>query len=217
MWPTIFKIPWFHLPIRGYGLMLMIGFLGGTWWAARRAERVKCDPDLVINLGFLALITSVIGARIFHVVHYWENFAGRGIGAVIDLTAGGLEFYGGFIGAFGAIILFLLIKKVSLRLYFDIMAPSIMFGMGMARIGCFLNGCCWGGPCTAELPWAVRFPYASPVAYRQWEDRLITVPAELLLINEKGEPYAPYLIPRDMLSMSPEERYGPQKAVRQAR
>ncbi len=60
MWPTLFKIPWFYLPIRGYGLMLMIGFLGGTWWAARRADKVKCDPDLVINFGFLAACCGVI-------------------------------------------------------------------------------------------------------------------------------------------------------------
>ena len=49
------------------------------------------------------------------------------------------------------------------------------------------------------------------------QEMLITVPAELLLINERGEPYVPYLIPRDMLSMRPEERYGPQLAVRNAR
>ena len=88
MWPTVFKIPWVNLPIRSYGLMLMIGFLGGTWWATRRAMRVKGDPDFVVNLGFVALIFSVIGARIFYVVHYWEDhFAGRGIwslGAAAD-------------------------------------------------------------------------------------------------------------------------------------
>jgi len=218
MWPTIFKLPWLHLPIRGYGLMLMIGFLGGAWWASRRAAKVKCDPDFVVNMAFVALISSVIGARIFHVVHYWDShFADQGIGAVIDLTSGGLEFYGGFIGALAAVILYMLIKKVSIRLYLDILAPSLMFGMGMARIGCFLNGCCWGAPCADQIPWKLQFPYASPVAYRQWEDRLITIPAELILIDERGRPEPPYLIPRDLLDMSPEERYKPQIAVRNAR
>ncbi|UCD28831.1 MAG: prolipoprotein diacylglyceryl transferase [Planctomycetota bacterium] len=214
----MFKIPFFHLPIRGYGLMLMIGFLGGTWWAARRASRVKCDPDMVVNLGFFALLSSVIGARIFHVVHYWDShFAGRGLAAVIDLTSGGLEFYGGFIAAFITVVIFMSAQKVSVRLYLDIIAPSLMFGMGMARIGCFLNGCCWGGPCTAELPWAVQFPYASPATYRQWEDRLITLPAELILIDQHGNPAHPYLMPRDWINMSTEERYGPKLAVRKAR
>ena len=100
MCPTLFKIPWLDVPIRGYGLMLMIAFLGGTWWASQRAARVKANADLVVNLGFVALISSVIGARIFYVAHYWDRFAGKSLWEIVNLTAGGLEFYGGFIGAF---------------------------------------------------------------------------------------------------------------------
>ena len=205
MWPTIFKLPWLNTPIRAYGLMLMIGFLGGTWWAARRAVRVKADPDLVVNVGFLVLISSVVGARLFYVIHYWdEHFAGRGLWSVVNVTAGGLEFYGGFLGAVVAGLVFGWIRSKQIRLYLDIIAPSVMFGMSMARIGCFLNGCCWGGLCSPELPWAVRFPFASPVFYRQWDQRLVTVPAELIYVNSTGMPYP---IPRDLLAMSPEERH----------
>ncbi|MBI4580287.1 MAG: prolipoprotein diacylglyceryl transferase [Planctomycetes bacterium] len=222
MWPTVFTIPWLNLPIRGYGLMLMIGFLGGTWWAAQRAARVKCDPDFVINMGFAALLSSVVGARLFYVIHYWDShFAGRGLKAVIDITAGGMEFYGGFIGAFAAVLIYMWIRRVSFRLYMDILAPSLMFGMGMARIGCFLNGCCWGAVCEPSIPWSVRFPYASPAAYRQWEERVITYPAELISVLDDG---AATLIPRDELmssadrELSLESAYNKaQQAVEQAR
>jgi len=204
MWPTRFKLPWVNLPIRGYGLMLMIGFLGGTWWAARRAARVKGDPDFVVNLGFIALIASVVGARIFFVVHYWDaHFAGRGIQAIIDVTAGGLEFYGGLLGALAACLVYTRVTGHSTRLYLDIVAPSLMFGMGMARIGCFLNGCCWGGPCSPQVPWAVRFPYASPAFIRQWQERMATAPAELIYVSSSG---IPSRIDRDLLAMTPEER-----------
>jgi phosphatidylglycerol---prolipoprotein diacylglyceryl transferase len=216
MWPTLFKIPLpgGYLPIRGYGFMLMIGFLGGTWWAARRAARVKCDPDFVINLGFVSLLASVVGARIFYVAHYWdEHFAGRGLWAIIDVSQGGLEFYGGFLGALVAVLLYMRIRKVSTRLYLDIITPSLMFGMAMARIGCFLNGCCWGGPCSANLPWAVRFPYASPALYREWEERQITLPAELIYVNSAGVPSP---LPRDLMAMKPEELQGPAAAVRKS-
>lgn len=181
MYPTLFNLPWLGLPIRGYGLMLMVAFLGGTWWAAHRAARVKADPDLVVNLGFLALIASVIGARIFYVAHYWERFAGRGLWEIVNVAAGGLEFYGGFLGAVAAILVYMYLKKVSIRLYLDIVTPSLMFGMAAARIGCFLNGCCWGAPCDPSLAWAVQFPYGSPAQYRQWEDRLMTLPSGLLM------------------------------------
>lgn len=203
MQPTLFDIPFLGIPIRGYGLMLMIGFLGATWWAARRAARVKADPEFIVNLGFITLIASVIGARLFYVIHYWHrDFAHRSPWAVIDLTSGGMEFYGGLIGAMVAALATIFYRRRSLRLYFDIMTPSVMFGMCMARIGCFLNGCCWGAPCPAELPWAVQFPYASPAIYRQWEERQVTLPAELIFVAQAGNAG---LIDRDTLRAAPEE------------
>lgn len=198
MWPTLFEIPWLHIPIRSYGFMLMIAFLGGTWWSTRRALRVKADPDFVVNLGFVALLASVVGARLFYVIHYWdEHFAGRGLWAVVNVTSGGLEFYGGFLGAFTAVTIYMIARQVSFRLYMDIITPSLMFGMGMARIGCYLNGCCWGGVCPSEVAWGVQFPFASPAFFREWEERKIAVPAELVFINPtSGQAYP---LPRDWL------------------
>jgi phosphatidylglycerol:prolipoprotein diacylglycerol transferase len=205
MRPTVFTLPWFDIPIRSYGLMLMIGFLGGTWWAMRRAQRTKCDPDLVVNLAFISLLSSVIGARIFYVLHYWdEHFAGRSFWDVVNITAGGLEFYGGFIGAFVAGSIYLYLKKVSYRLYADICAPSIMFGMSMARIGCFLNGCCWGGPCPAEIPWSVQFPYSSSAYQREWTERLVTTPAELVFVDSIGR--VAYPLPREWIQEAIEQQ-----------
>ncbi len=203
MYPTLFNIPWVNLPIRGYGLMLMIGFLGGTWWAARRAFRVKADPDCAVNLGFVALIMSIIGARVFYVAHYWEHFAGRGLWTILNVSAGGMEFYGGFLGAFLGVVVYLWMKKMSIRLYLDILAPSLMFGMSMARIGCFLNGCCWGGPTPVQIPWAVHFPYGSSAQTGLWEDRLSTVPAPLIVIHESG--YAGLMHP-DVLNSKKDDK-----------
>ncbi|HSW46973.1 MAG TPA: prolipoprotein diacylglyceryl transferase [Phycisphaerae bacterium] len=198
MCPTLFTIPWVNLPIRGYGLMLMVAFLGGTWWASRRAGRVKQDPDFAVNMGFVALLCSVVGARLFYVVHYWDRFVGRSIWEMVNLTAGGLEFYGGFIGAMVGVLAFMLIKRVSIRLYLDIFAPSLMVGMAAARIGCYLNGCCWGAPAPPQLAWAVQFPYASPAQHRQWEERMVTLPAELIMVYSNGQAYP---LSRDVLDL----------------
>ena len=203
------------MPVRGYGMMLMIAFLGGTWWASRRAARVKADPDLVVNLGFVALISSVVGARIFYVIHYWERFQGQGLWSIVNMTAGGLEFYGGFIGAFVACIAFLVWNRVSIRLYADIIAPSLMFGMAAARIGCFLNGCCWGAPAKTNLPWAIQFPYSSPAQWRQWEERMMTLPAELIVFNAMNESYP---LPKDMVAAINDKKHqGGERARQQAR
>lgn len=191
MWPTVFHLElpfWpYEFDIRSYGLMLMIAFLGGTWWAARRAERVKASGELIVNCGFVALLAAIVGARLFYVIHYWDrHFAGRGFWAVANITAGGLEFYGGFLGAFAALLVYLWWNRVSLRLYLDIIAPSLAFGLAVTRIGCFLNGCCWGGACPEHLAWSVRFPYQSPAFDRQWHERTLALPAELIYVNHGG-------------------------------
>jgi phosphatidylglycerol:prolipoprotein diacylglycerol transferase len=186
MHPELFKIPGTNFVVPGYGAMVLLAFLAATWWSTHRARRVKADPDIVLNLSFISLVTSTIGARAFYVLHYWKDQFADNPGRVLDLQTGGFEIYGGVIGAFVCCILYGLIKRLPLRIYADITMPSLLLGMGIGRIGCFLFGCCWGGACPANLPWAVQFPYGSPAFNREWEERQLTLPAELVLIDESG-------------------------------
>lgn len=136
--------------------------------------------------------------------------------AILDFRRGGMEFLGGFVTGSIAIIAYLgmprrLVAAImsiprkltrrptpmpndgipkfrprSIRLYVDICAPSALWGLGITRLGCFLNGCCFGAVCMAPGPqeaqyvWAVQFPFASPAYVRQWEERDVTAPAELI-------------------------------------
>ncbi len=173
MKPVLFTIPGIDWDVPGYGVMLMIGFLLATWWAVRRSLRSGANPDVILNLGFVALIAGVVGCRAMYVVHYWEQFGhieplGARIWAILDVRRGGLEFYGGFILACIAGYLWLrYVEKVSLRWYLDIVAPSAALGLAIGRIGCFLNGCCFGH--VSDVPWAVRFPFGSNAQRTQWE------------------------------------------------
>ncbi len=219
MLPTVFTIPlpWGgELPIKGYGLMLMIGFLTGIWSCMRRAQKVRSDPDIVLNAGFLALIFGVFGARVFYVVHYWDShFRGRGIMSAFDVTSGGLEFYGGFIAAVVAILIYLRIKGYSARLFLDIMAPGVMWGLAFGRLGCTLNGCCFGGTCPTNFPWplAVTFPYASPAHTHHFQQYRVSLPRELMYIDSFGSPRP---IDRERIAMKPKNIYGPRKQYKQA-
>jgi len=231
MHPELWKIPGLGWSIKSYGFMLMAGFLISIWFAMRRAMRVKADPDLVLNMGFVSLLCGVGGARIFYVVHYWKsNFAetANPLWAALNISAGGLEYYGGLVGSIVGVVLYLAVfarfhgvgddlkarptRKPSLRLYLDIVAPAAMLGLAFGRAGCFLNGCCWGGPCVQEvqgemkpaLPWAVTFPYGSPAFIRQWENRQVSVPAELIF-EDPTKPATPFLVFADSLKASPEE------------
>lgn len=198
MYPELFKIPGTNIVVPSYGALVMIGFLIATWWMARRSMKVKVDPDIALNLGFVILITSTIGARAFYVIHYWETKFAHQPAQIFNLRAGGMEFYGGFIASFIACALYLLMKRASLRLFADLVTPSLLFAMGVGRIGCYLFGCCWGGPAPANLPWAVNFPFSSPPHQRHWTARLTTVPAELIFITPEGLSGP---IPRKLLKM----------------
>lgn len=185
MFPELWTIPILNYPIKSYGTMLMIGFFTATFLTARRAQKVKANPDVLLNCAILALVGSMIGARMFYVIHYWDTrFTGPGnpLLAIIDISKGGMEFYGGIAGAIVPIIIYLSVKRESIRLYFDIMTPGLMWGLAITRIGCFLNGCCWGAVCagTPAEHWSVQFPYGSPAYYRQYQNGQLDVPPELL-------------------------------------
>ena len=210
MHPDLFTIPGIGLQVKTYGFFLTVGFLSAVWLAMRRAQRVGADPDRILDFSFIALFFGVGGARIFYVIHYWKtDFAHRpnSFLAIIDIRQGGLEFLGGLLGAMLATLIYLKWKRLSIRMYLDIMAPGAMWGLAFGRLGCFFNGCCFGGLCAAaspdvpKYPWAVQFPYGSNAHMHQWDDRQVTVPAELVVTRG----LASYLLPATTLA-TPIER-----------
>ncbi len=214
MHPELFTLPG-GFSIKTYGFFMMVGFLSGVWLAMRRAERVKADPDVVLDISLLCLLFGVGGARVFYVIHYWETQfadAPNRLMAVIDITSGGLEFLGGFLGAVIATAVYAWWKRFSLRLYLDILAPSAMWGLAFGRIGCFFNGCCFGAVCATSgaaapaLPWAMAFPYGSPAHVQHWQDRRVTIPAELMATSK--DLLRPLIVPEAQLNMPVEKREG---------
>lgn len=145
------------LKIHWYGVLLAIGFLSGLWTAARRAPLTGITPDKISDAGIWLIIGAVLGARILFVATYWrDSFAGEPIWEIFMIQKGGLVFYGGLIGAAVACILFCRRYKLALWKVADVLAPSIALGYVFGRLGCFMNGCCFGRAC--NLPWAIKFP-----------------------------------------------------------
>jgi len=157
------------LPIRGFGLMLLLAVLSAVGLAARRARRLGIEVDLVYTLAFWALVPGILGARLFYVIQKWpEDFApiyqqqglGALLGSLANIAQGGIVFYGSLIGGLAGLVAFVIRYRMPLLATFDLLTPSLMLGLAVGRLGCFLNGCCFGGAC--DLPWAVSFPAASP-------------------------------------------------------
>ncbi len=157
--------------------MLAIGFITGIMFAAYRAKRAGDNPDHVYNLSVWLVISSLLGARLYYVfTHYHEFRVDKNIPFVnrllmelknmfwpvgVDGQVGisGLVLYGGLIAATLTAAIYLYMYKLNAKRYLDFLAPSLGLGEFFTRIGCFLNGCCFGKPTESAL--GMLFPQDS--------------------------------------------------------
>jgi phosphatidylglycerol---prolipoprotein diacylglyceryl transferase len=155
MRPELISIPFINFSMPSYGLMMVLGFMSAILLARYNARKLGQDPEHITNFAVYAMVAGVLGARVFHVIHYWDNYRDNP-SEVFAIWNGGLEFLGGFIGALAIMIIYFRRKKLPVLKFLDALAPALMLGLAFGRVGCFMNGCCFGAP--TELPWAVRFP-----------------------------------------------------------
>ena len=151
------------LPIRGYGVMNLVAIVAGTGLAVWRGKKRGLVPDTIFSLALWMFLPGIIGGRLFYVTQYWENYQqatfAKTLLASVNIADGGLVVYGALIGGMLGLLLFVRKNRLPLLAVCDLVAPSIVLGMAMGRLGCFLSGCCYGGVC--DLPWAVTFPVNS--------------------------------------------------------
>jgi phosphatidylglycerol:prolipoprotein diacylglycerol transferase len=164
MHPKLFEIPFIHWPVPSYGLMMVIAFLVAVSLIRYLSRNITPDPQYITNASLYSLIAGVVGARLFYVIHHFDDFQGRLL-SVFAIWNGGLELLGGVLLAIAVIGFYCRYHKLPVRRYLDILAIGLMLALAFGRIGCFLNGCCFGKP--TNLPWAVRFPYRSDAYYSQ--------------------------------------------------
>jgi len=141
MHPTICTIGPFT--IYSYGLLLAIAFLVSSSLAAKEAGRQGIAKDLIINLSFLVLICGIAGARVFYVIENLSYYLKNPI-EVIMLSRGGLSVFGGLISGVIIAVIYLKRKKQSVYKVLDIIVPFVALAQSIGRIGCLLNGCCYG-------------------------------------------------------------------------
>jgi phosphatidylglycerol:prolipoprotein diacylglycerol transferase len=145
-----------HLPIFSYGFMLMVGFMMGLWVVRRKAFQEGMNIERISDLCLTVLISSIFGARLFFVLHHYKDYASQPL-EVFKLFKGGLSFYGGFFAAIATGALACRRWNLPPLKLMDMMAVALALGLAFGRIGCFLNGCCFGDPAPG-LAWAVAFP-----------------------------------------------------------
>ena len=143
MLPILFS--WGPFTLRSYGVMVAIGFGLAIYLAWRQARREGIDPERFLDLTLWVMIAGLAGARLLYVLVSWREFAAAPWDA-LKVWQGGLVFYGGFILALAAMVLFCRRHRLPVWKVLDVSAPYAALGHAIGRVGCFLNGCCYGPP-----------------------------------------------------------------------
>lgn len=268
MRPVLFEIPlgFKDIPVHAYGFFIMLGFVVGSWIAARRAPKADVSPEFTLDLSLWVMIAGIVGSRVFYVAQYhsefdwrifdvsaggmnfwmgvfgwilplawfqwrsrdpkrpkqgllsallWTLFACFVVGllfargayliehrmdprfdyGVFKIWNGGIVFYGGLFGAVAVAFWYILRHRQSIAVISDLFIPEVALGYAFARVGCFLNGCCFGHPTT--LPWAITYPgpsealrSGSPAWEAQVKEGIIAQTAEVSKAVHPSQLYA---------------------------
>jgi phosphatidylglycerol:prolipoprotein diacylglycerol transferase len=147
------------LAIHSFGLTLALGFLLSWVLLGRLCRGTRWTPEELSGLLVWTMLWGVAGARLAYVLEHWSaEFADRPW-AAIRIDQGGLMFYGGLAGAVAGMALFARRRRAPLLELLDLGAVALPLGHAVGRIGCFLNGCCYGR--IWDGPGAVHFPAQS--------------------------------------------------------
>jgi phosphatidylglycerol:prolipoprotein diacylglycerol transferase len=152
MHPTLVQIGPF--PLHSYGFMLALSFFLGILLASRRAPARGLHADVVFDTSLVIVFASILGARAMYVLFHRHEM--HSLVDALALWSGGLTMYGGVLAAMAASWFYLRRRQVRFLKMADVVAPSLALGLGLTRIGCFLNACCYGKPTTG--PFGVHFP-----------------------------------------------------------
>ncbi|MFA5155886.1 MAG: prolipoprotein diacylglyceryl transferase [Candidatus Omnitrophota bacterium] len=141
MYPVICKIGPFQ--VYSYGLMLVLAFIAATSLVLAEAKRQKLDHEAIFNFLFTALVCGIIGSRLFYVLEHLGYYVKNPL-EIIMLQQGGLSWFGGLMLGSSAGIWYLKKKKLPIYRTLDLIVPYLALAQSIGRIGCLLNGCCYG-------------------------------------------------------------------------
>jgi phosphatidylglycerol:prolipoprotein diacylglycerol transferase len=165
----LFEVPGLGFKLPGFGLMFLFACFGALALTAWRARRERLNPEVVFDLAIWLMTGGFIGARVLYILMHpgsVQTFAD-----LFKVWQGGIVFYGCIIGGLIGSLIYWYRHPFPFLPMADAVAPSLVLGLALGRVGCWLNGCCYGAVC--QLPWAVRFPEHSPAWTRHVEMGLI--------------------------------------------
>lgn len=186
MHPVIFKIGSFEL--RSFGLMMVIAFFAGITLAQVRASRYGIKKESVADMSIWALFAGVLGARVVFILQDLPHYLSHP-NELLTLRFEGLTSFGGLLFGLAAVLIWAKIRRVQMLSILDLTAPAFLIGHAVGRVGCLLNGCCFGGKCTTDVPWAIHVDHSAYLHHpAQIYDSLMNLAALgfLLVLERRG-------------------------------
>ncbi len=158
MHPILLKLG--PITLYSYGVMLVVAFLTATWFATRAAHQVPLpfraiNAEPLVDFISFSLLGGIVGARLFYIALQWDYFK-QFPQELPAIWHGGLVWYGGFLGGLVAGWWYVRAQRLNFLRVLDQFIPFGAFAHAIGRIGCFLNGCCYGRPTQSWC--GVRFP-----------------------------------------------------------
>jgi phosphatidylglycerol:prolipoprotein diacylglycerol transferase len=181
-------IHFFGIPIHTYGTMLAIA-LFACYFLARQTFKqagLKLSNSQIMDMCVLCVISGVLGSRVLYILQNISSFTS--FFDLFKVWEGGLSFHGGLMGGTIAMVIFLKKKQIPVLRASDAIVPCVLVGLSWGRIGCFMNGCCFGK--VTGVPWSVKFPAGSPAFYKHQNLGLLAEGATSSLAVHPAQFYA---------------------------
>jgi len=163
VYPTILDLGVFK--IHSYGVMIAIGFFVALWLVSREAGKAGINTETIQNMALWTLLVGLLGARLLYILMFPSRFSWDDPVGWIAIWNGGLVYQGAPAAAIPFCFFYMRRHALDPWKTGDIILAYLPLGQAIGRIGCFLNGCCYG-KCT-DVPWGIRFPAGSPAAEHQ--------------------------------------------------
>jgi phosphatidylglycerol:prolipoprotein diacylglycerol transferase len=157
MFPVLFRVG--DISVHAYGVLLALAFAVGIFGLARAARRAGLPEEKMLDMSLMIMVAAVIGSRLLYVLIKWPVFVADPL-AVFAVRSGGLSFHGGLAAGVLTGLWYTHRHRLPQGRIADLIAPFVALGYAVVRIGCLLNGCCFGRP--ADVPWALPVAYLDP-------------------------------------------------------
>ncbi len=149
------------LSVTWYGIMIALAILVGVLWMVREVRRgANISYDTVLTAAVVGVPSAIVFARLLHVIDQWE-FYGQNPGQIIG--GEGLAIFGAILGGALSIWIYSKFSRLQFGYFADLMAPTLILGQAVGRIGCTINACCYG--IATSLPWGVVYTHPDSIAF----------------------------------------------------